>query len=111
MDGLIMSDEITPELFEHLVDLAAFAFDPAEAKYLRRELNNQLRAIHQLEAVPLDAAIPPAAHGVPYTEQSKASLREDLWNPWENPDGILAQVPEVEDRYIIVPDIPHTALE
>ena len=23
-----MTDEITPELFEHLVDLAAFAFDP-----------------------------------------------------------------------------------
>ena len=28
-----MTDEITPELFEHLVDLAAFAFDPEEAEY------------------------------------------------------------------------------
>ncbi len=34
-----MTDEITPELFEHLVDLAAFAFDPDEAEYLRKQLN------------------------------------------------------------------------
>ena len=106
-----MTDEITPELFEHLVDLAAFAFDPEEAKYLRRELNNQLRAIHQLAAVPLDDDIPPASHGVGYTRETKPPLREDRWVPFEDPDEILAQAPQVEDRYIIVPDIPHTELE
>jgi aspartyl-tRNA(Asn)/glutamyl-tRNA(Gln) amidotransferase subunit C len=106
-----MTDEITPELFEHLVELAAFAFDPEEAKYLRRELNNQLKAIHQLAAVPLEDDVPPASHGVPYTDQNSPSLREDHWVPCDNPDEILEQAPQVEDRYFIVPDIPHTELE
>ncbi|MDY6847245.1 MAG: Asp-tRNA(Asn)/Glu-tRNA(Gln) amidotransferase subunit GatC [Chloroflexota bacterium] len=106
-----MTDEITPELFEHLVELAAFAFDPQEAKYLRRELNKQLRAIHQLEAVPLEDSVPPASHGVPYTDQTTPPLRKDRWVPCDNPDEILEQAPQVEDRYIIVPDIPHTELD
>ena len=106
-----MTDEITPELFEHLVDLAAFAFDPAEAEYLRRELNHQLLAIHQLEAVPLDADIPPASHGVPYTSATTQALREDVWEPCDEQDEILAQAPQTRDRYLIVPDIPHIELE
>jgi aspartyl-tRNA(Asn)/glutamyl-tRNA(Gln) amidotransferase subunit C len=107
----MMTDEITPELFEHLVGLAAFAFDPNEADYLRRELNNQLKAIHQLEAVPLAEDVPLAAHGVPFTPKISADLREDVWQPCDNPQEILAQAPQVEDGYIIVPDIPHTKLD
>lgn len=106
-----MTEEINPELFEHLVELAAFAFNPEEAAYLRRELNNQLNAIHQLEAVPLDESVPLASHGVPYTARTSPSLRADDWQPFENPDEILEQAPQVEDRYIIVPDIPHTKLD
>jgi aspartyl/glutamyl-tRNA(Asn/Gln) amidotransferase C subunit len=106
-----MTDEITPELFEHLVDLAAFAFDPKEADYLRRELNHQLLAIHQLEAVPLDASIPPASHGVPYTAETTQALREDVWEPCSQQDEILAQAPQIRDRYLVVPDIPHIELE
>jgi aspartyl/glutamyl-tRNA(Asn/Gln) amidotransferase C subunit len=106
-----MTDEITSELFTKLVSLAAFAFDPAEAEYLRRELNNQLKAIHQLEAVPLAADVPPAAHGVTYTAHSRPPLREDEWIPFADPDAILRQAPQVEDRYFIVPDIPHTELD
>jgi aspartyl-tRNA(Asn)/glutamyl-tRNA(Gln) amidotransferase subunit C len=106
-----MTDEITPELFEHLVELAAFAFDPDEADYLRRELNKQLKAIHQLESVPLAEDVPLASHGVDYTPQTRAGLREDVWDPCENPEEILAQAPQVEDGYIIVPDIPHTKLD
>ena len=49
-----MSDAITPEMFAHLVDLAALELSPEEAEYLRRQLNNQLKAIHELEAIPLD---------------------------------------------------------
>jgi aspartyl-tRNA(Asn)/glutamyl-tRNA(Gln) amidotransferase subunit C len=106
-----MTDEITPELFEHLVELAAFAFDPKEADYLRRELNNQLKAIHQLEAVPIDPEVPLASHGVTYSPEKKPALREDIWEPCDNPEDILAQAPQVEDGYFIVPDIPHTELE
>lgn len=106
-----MTDEITPESFEHLVELGAFAFDPEEADYLRRELNSQLKAIHQLEAVPLEADVPITLHGVTYSHETKPALREDIWEPCDNPDEILAQAPQVEDRYIIVPDIPHTKLD
>ena len=106
-----MSDEITPESFTKLVDLAAFAFDPTEAAYLRQELNNQLKAIHQLEGVPLSNDVPPAAHGVTYTSESRPPLRQDHWGPCENPDEILAQAPQSEARYFVVPDIPHTELD
>lgn len=107
----LMTEEITPELFERLVELAAFAFDPEEAEYLRRELNKQLKAIHQLEAVPLEADAPLASHGVTYTPQTRAALREDVWESCDNPDEILKQAPQVKDGYIIVPDIPHTKLD
>ena len=43
-----MSDEITPELFNHLVELAALELNPDLAEYLLRELNNQIKAIHEL---------------------------------------------------------------
>ena len=47
----------------------------------------------------------------PIQEKTKPALREDVWEPCDNPDEILAQAPQVEDRYIIVPDIPHTKLD
>jgi Asp-tRNA(Asn)/Glu-tRNA(Gln) amidotransferase C subunit len=34
-----MSEEITPEVFNHLVTLAALELDEKQAAYLRRELN------------------------------------------------------------------------
>ena len=33
---------ITPEVFDHLVQLAALELDEKQAEYLRRELNSQL---------------------------------------------------------------------
>ncbi len=106
-----MKDEITPEIFEHLVELAALELDPAQSEYLRHELNNQLKAIHELEAIPLDASIPPARHGVPFPVEISPALRSDVWQPYPDPAEILDQAPETEDGYIIVPDIPHTKLD
>jgi Asp-tRNA(Asn)/Glu-tRNA(Gln) amidotransferase C subunit len=37
--------------------------------------------------------------------------RADVWEPCENPEEILAQAPQAEDSYIVVPDIPHTKLD
>jgi len=48
---------------------------------------------------------------VPYPPANRPPLREDEWEPCENPEEILAQAPQVEDGYIIVPDIPHTELD
>ncbi len=103
-------EEISRELFAHLVELAAFELSEEEADYLRRELNKQLDAIHELEAVPVDETTPITSHGVPYTSGISAPPREDQWQPYPRPEKILAQAPEIEDGYIVVPDIPHETL-
>ncbi len=106
-----MTDTIDPQTFDHLVDLAALELDAEEAEYLRQELNNQLTAIRELAAIPLDAGTGATSHGVPYTGETRPAIREDEWVSCPNPEDILAQAPETEDGYIVVPDIPHTDLE
>ncbi len=106
-----MSDQITPEIFEHIVDLAALELDEKQAEYLRRQLNNQLKAIRELEAVPLDASVPVNLHGVPFAAAESALPRADEWHPSADVKDILSQAPELEDGYIVVPDIPHTTLK
>jgi len=106
-----MSEQISVEIFDHLVDLAALELSSEQADYLRRQLNNQMASIHELEAVPLDGDIPISLHGVPYNDQNSAQPRADEWIPCKDSAAILAQAPEVEDGYIVVPDIPHTTLK
>ncbi len=105
-----MKEEINAELFDHLVGLAALALSQEEAEYLRRELNNQLAAIHTLESIPLPEGIEPAARGVPYPPERSQPLREDVVEGCEQVAEILAQAPEFEDGYIVVPEIPHEDL-
>jgi aspartyl/glutamyl-tRNA(Asn/Gln) amidotransferase C subunit len=111
-----MSDQnneqpITPDLFDHLVELAALELAEEEAEYLRRELNNQMKAIEELEAIPLGDETPITSHGVPYSPQITPEPRSDEWIACPNPDEIIAQAPETKNGYVIVPDIPHTELE
>ena len=106
-----MQDEITPEMFKHLVELAALDLEPAEAEYLRRELNSQLAAIRILEGIPLPEGVEAAARGVPYPPERSAQVRADRVVDCEERDAILAQVPELEDAYIVVPEIPQEDLE
>ena len=104
-----MPDKITPELFRHLVELAALELSSDEAEALRRQLNNQLNAIHELEAIDI-TGVPITTHGVPYSPAISQSLRPDAARDCDDPEAILAQAPKVEDRYVIVPDIPHAEL-
>jgi Asp-tRNA(Asn)/Glu-tRNA(Gln) amidotransferase C subunit len=64
-----------------------------------------------LEAIPLDADIPISLHGVPFTAAESPTPREDEWHPYPNSKEILSQAPQLEDDYIVVPDIPHTTLK
>ena len=105
-----MSD-ISPEVFQHLVSLAALELSAEEAEYLRGQINNQLKAIHELEAIPLDENMIITSHGVPYSAETSPEPRADRWFPYPNPQAILAQAPETDDGYIIVPEIPHTELK
>jgi aspartyl-tRNA(Asn)/glutamyl-tRNA(Gln) amidotransferase subunit C len=106
-----MSDEISQELFARLVELAALELSPNEGEYLRMQLNNQLKAIHELESIPLDQSTPIASHGIQYSVESSADIREDLAKPYPNPEGLLLGAPEVDHQYIIVPEIPHQNLK
>jgi len=108
-----MPDSISQETFDHLVDLAALELLPDEAAYILRQMNNQLKAINELEAIPLDENLASAdgSHGVVYTIATSQLPRKDTWMPHPNPEEILAQAPQVEDGYIVVPDIPTTKLD
>lgn len=105
-----MNDIITQEIFAHLVDLAALQLNADEAEYLRQQLNQQINSINELEAIPLEEDVPLTSHGVPYTPSISPDLRDDTWRPYPHPEEILGQAPQVEDGYIIVPEIPHTDL-
>ena len=106
-----MSEEITPEVFNHLVELAALELSPEEADYLRSELNKQLKSIHELASIPVSVDVPPARHGVPFPIEVSPHLREDIWKPYSNPMELLQQAPHAEENFYVVPDIPHTKLE
>ena len=104
-------EAIKPEIFEHLVRLAAFELTEEESAYLRKELNAQLSAIRELEAIEVDPSLAITSHGVPYSPAMTPGLRQDENIACQEADDIVAGSPASEDRYIIVPDIPHEALE
>jgi len=102
---------INQDVFDHLVDLAAFKLTEEEKGYLHEQMNHQLNVIRELEAIPLPKEIPVTTHGVEYGEDGKPALRKDGWEICENAKEILKQAPEVEDGYIVVPDIPTMELK
>jgi len=106
-----MTDQIDKQTFTHMVELAALELDAEEGEYLRRELNHQLRAIQELEAIPLDEDTPVTSHGVPFTPEISAELRADRVEKFPDVDKIIGQTPESDAGYIVVPEIPHEELE
>lgn len=106
-----MEDEtITIEMFNEFVQVAEVELTPEEAVSIRAKMNEQLKVIHELAAIPLNADLPPVIHGNPYPREIQAPLREDIWTPFENPALILAQAPRSRDGYIVSPDVPHQKL-
>jgi aspartyl-tRNA(Asn)/glutamyl-tRNA(Gln) amidotransferase subunit C len=106
-----MTDQITPQDFERLAELASLELPENEAEYLRRELNNQMISIEVLESIPIEADAGTAAHGVPYNRTNSQAPRADETRLDSNRQDILGQAPELEDGYIVVPDISHQELE
>ncbi len=106
-----MPELIDQEIFDHLVNLAALELDVEEAIYLRQELNNQLQAIQELAAIPIQEDIPITSHGITFTSEISMPVREDELKPYTHQKEIIAQAPETEDGYFVVPDIPHEDLE
>ena len=96
-----MAEEITREVFDHMVELAALELDEEEAEYLRNQLNQQLNAIDELLAIPLDDSVELASRGVAYTAATSQPLRVDKAIDCDNPEDIIAQAPQTEDNYIV----------
>jgi Asp-tRNA(Asn)/Glu-tRNA(Gln) amidotransferase C subunit len=69
-----------------------------------------LKAISELEAIPLESGLETSAHGVPYTQEISPAPRDDTWKPYPDPQAIIRQAPATDGGYIIVPEIPHTTL-
>lgn len=105
-----MTETITKELFAHLAKVAAFDLPFEEAEYLRTQLNNQLKSVRELEAIPLEEGTEISLYGVPFTAEISSKPRRDDWQPFLDTAAILAQAPQVEEDYFAVPDIPHTEL-
>jgi aspartyl/glutamyl-tRNA(Asn/Gln) amidotransferase C subunit len=104
-------DDITPEVFAQMVGLAALELGPDEAEYLRKQLNGQLKAVRELERIPIGDDVPPAAHGVPFPPAVRQPLRTDVARvDADLAQRILAQAPESDEGYFVVPEIPHTDL-
>ena len=106
-----MPNQITPELFSHLVDLAALELSAEESDYLLQELNNQLSSIDELESIPITDETKITSHGIPYHKGIIPPARQDQQKSKRFQDAILDQVPETDDRFIVVPDIPHSDLD
>lgn len=105
-----MAEDITRELFAHLVELAAFELPEGEAEYLRAEMNKQLESIRELEAIQIAEEVPITSHGVSYLPAISSPPSEDNVQSFPHPERILAQAPESEEGYFVVPDIPHMEL-
>ncbi len=105
-----LNNQISEEVFNHLVGLSALELNPDEAEYLRQQLNQQLQVIEQLKAIELDENVPANLHGISYDRLDFLPIREDILKPYSDPQSILSQAPQTQDGYLIVPDIPHTTL-
>lgn len=106
-----MNDQISIEVFNRLVELAAMELSEEQAGYLHQQLNNQLRAIRELAEIPIDNSLEANLHGVPYIPEARPELRDDTWKPFADTESVLSQVPQFESGLIVVPDIPHTTLK
>ncbi|MEK6221012.1 MAG: Asp-tRNA(Asn)/Glu-tRNA(Gln) amidotransferase subunit GatC, partial [Chloroflexota bacterium] len=98
-------------IFDEIVVLAEIELNEEEAEKIRSELNNQLTAIEELSKIEIPSGTLPAAHGVAYTPQISQKIREDKHKPFANPEDILAQAPDTEEGYFVVPPIPHEDLD
>ena len=104
----MLPEKITREMFDKLVSLAALELDEEESEYLRTELNHQLAAVKELSEIPIDEDIAPSLHGL---DCQGNPPRPDEWQPFSDPDAILALAPESRQRYFVVPEIAQLSQE
>ncbi len=90
---------ITPETVEHVAKLARLAITPDEAQRYSKDLSNIMTLVAQLEALDLSAI-----ELDPETPQANI-LRPDVAVREFEPDALLANAPDREERFFRVPRI------
>lgn len=106
-----MAEEIiTEEMFREFMQTAELELTAEEQVSIRAVMNTQMKIIQELESIPLDEDLPPVIHGNPYPQEIRMELREDVWTPFDNAEGIIAQAPRSQDGFIVSPDVPHQKL-
>lgn len=105
-----MNEEIDEKLFQHLVELAALELTDEEAQYLRKQLNQQLQVVHEMDSIPIGQDVPTSAHGIEYTSANSAPIRADVIEPSKKKLDLASIAPQFDDDFIIVPEIPHTKI-
>jgi Asp-tRNA(Asn)/Glu-tRNA(Gln) amidotransferase C subunit len=94
-------EKISPEVFEKIVDMAAFALEAKEKAYLLEELNHQLQSVQELLDIPLEESSSSSLINIPRVGDMP---RRDEWQAFDVPRGIIERAPQHEDGMILVPE-------
>ncbi len=92
---------LTPQQVEHVARLARLSLSAEEAARYGEQLSSILGYIEKLQQLNVDG-VPPTTHAV---EVASTPLRADETRPSLPPDEALANAPEREGTYFLVPRI------
>lgn len=90
--------QITPDLIKYLEKLARITLNEDEEKKVGNELQDILTYIDMLNELDTDG-VEAMSHCFPVTNV----MREDEVAPSMSPDEIVANAPEIQDGYFVVP--------
>jgi aspartyl/glutamyl-tRNA(Asn/Gln) amidotransferase C subunit len=104
------NDAISKEMLNEFIQVAEIKLTDEEKASILATMNDQLKVIHELAAIPVEPGMPPVIHGNPFPVEIQAPLREDVWIPFDHPEEIVNLAPRHRDGYIVSPDVPHQTL-
>ncbi len=81
-------------------ELAQIRLEDHEVDVLAQEVSQMVSYFEKMMEVPVDS-LEPTTHAL----LKKNRLRNDNNNPFNNPDDILEQAPDLEDRFICIPNV------
>lgn len=91
---------LTREEVEHIAQLARLALSEDEKEMFRSQLSAILSYAERLQELDTDA-IPPTAHAV----DVQGVMRDDVVRPSLPRDAALANAPQAQDGFVIVPTV------
>jgi len=84
----------------HIARLARIALAEEQVEPMANELNNILDWVRQLEEVDV-AGVPPLTSVV----EQRLKMRDDLVTEGDQADALMANAPEAEDHFFVVPRV------